>query len=334
MTKTQFFQFISFLRQKNWRIFGPMKGGEGVLIKKLEKPEDFYFGRELPQSSFKEFFLLPKEVLLEFNGSKILTPPKKEIKTALFGVGILDLKTILLYDAVFKDDPYYRRRRENILVIGWGIRPNPGQNIYNLKFAGNLLPHLKFDIFLAPAAGKFRVYVGSESGKKILSDFGWKKWIPVRFRGQLSEESLINKFRSKLKKGSDLEIWRKLGEICIECGKCSEICPTCFCFRINDNFCHQSNGEKSLPAGFKKNKSFRQRSWDSCFFEEFSQVAGGHKFLDTTQKRIHFWYEHKFARIPDEYNMLGCVGCRRCSKVCPVDIDIERVLRSLTKSRK
>jgi ferredoxin len=116
------------------------------------------------------------------------------------------------------------------------------------------------------------------------------------------------------------EIWQELGEKCIECGKCTIACPTCFCFRIDDN------------PELEENNGARQRCWDSCFYREFSEVAGGHKFLNTTAERIHFWYYHKFARIPDEFGFMGCVGCKRCAKACPVGIDIEKVLKEIENS--
>ncbi|MAG44394.1 hypothetical protein CL633_00715 [bacterium] len=115
--------------------------------------------------------------------------------------------------------------------------------------------------------------------------------------------------------GSYKKIWHNLGKICIECGKCTVACPTCFCFRFED----LSNRE-------------RKRVPDSCFFRDFSEVAGGHKFLNSTAQKIYFWYYHKFVRIPEEYNLPGCVECGKCTKACPVNIDIKKVLNKILKT--
>ena len=113
------------------------------------------------------------------------------------------------------------------------------------------------------------------------------------------------------------KIWRDLAKKCIECGQCTQVCPTCFCFRFE----HNSSGECNRIA-------------DSCFFHDFSEVAGEHKFLDSTAKRLYFWYYHKFVRIPDEYNLPGCVMCQRCTKTCPAGINIKKVLNKILNATK
>lgn len=81
----------------------------------------------------------------------------------------------------------------------------------------------------------------------------------------------------------------------------------------------------------KKNEGQRKQCWTSCFYQEFSEIAGGYKFLDNTAKRIYNWYYHKFVRIPEEYSFSGCVGCGRCIKVCPAGINIREELEKIKK---
>ena len=137
-----------------------------------------------------------------------------------------------------------------------------------------------------------------------------KKLKVQAIKPELNEK--MKKVKEKMEKEYKEEIWQKLGERCIECGKCTAICPTCFCFRLDDN-----------------SKKIRCRTLDSCFFHDFSQIGGGFKSLDTTAKRIYFWYYHKFVRIPEQYNLAGCVECGRCTEVCPVKIDLEKVLEEI-----
>lgn len=125
----------------------------------------------------------------------------------------------------------------------------------------------------------------------------------------------MQKIKKKLKEQKNMKLWNELSKICIECSQCTMACPTCFCFRFEDD----ASGK-------------RKRVSDSCFYHDFSEIAGGHRFLNNTAKRLYFWYFHKFVRIPEEYNLPGCVECNRCTKVCPAGIKIKKVLKKISNS--
>jgi ferredoxin len=35
---------------------------------------------------------------------------------------------------------------------------------------------------------------------------------------------------------------------------------------------------------------------------------------------------HKFAYYPERFATLGCVGCGKCSRACPVDMNLKQHL--------
>ncbi|TSC53417.1 MAG: 4Fe-4S ferredoxin [Parcubacteria group bacterium LiPW_39] len=332
----------------------PKKEKGLVLIKQIQNPSELLLNECLPFFSFKRFFVPEGETLFEYQGTKLKSflyfPPLVKggeggfKKIALLGVNILDLKAVNLYDQVFGKDPYYQARRRNILIIGHSLVPEIEDNIFEYKYEEDILEHLPFDIFLVNSnpptpllkggTGGVKVFSGSIKGQRILEHFGYKNYQHIQFSGPVNprtkfgvgvkegepEERMVL-LRDKLKNHHNQKMWDELGKRCIECGKCTIVCPTCFCFRIDDY------------AGLEDRSGARQRCWDSCYYQEFSEVAGGGKFLRNTAQRIHFWYFHKFARIPDEFDFMGCVGCHRCTAVCPVGIDIAEVLKNIENSQ-
>ncbi len=362
MTQAQLEKFIHYLQKENWLVFGPteskiappeeispylaahgatpneIKSG-GIFINQISRPEELVLDNRLPFYSFKKFFVPEEETLFEYQGTKLkfplYSPPLLKggeegfKKNALLGVNLLDLKAINLYDQVFEKDPYFQARRRNLLIVGHAAVPEIEDNIFEYKYEEDILEHLPFDIFLAQKnddkqfAISYKLFTGSIKGQRILEHFGYKNYQHIQFSGPVKEgkpDERMVALRDKLKNHHNQKIWEELGARCLECGKCTLICPTCFCFRIDDE------------AALKENSGRRARCWDICFYQEFSEVAGGGKFLKNTAERIHFWYFHKFARIPDEFDFMGCVGCRRCTKVCPVEIDIAKVLNEIENS--
>ena len=59
----------------------------------------------------------------------------------------------------------------------------------------------------------------------------------------------------------DAAAWQEFSADCVECGACTNICPTCHCFYLYD----QTLG----PDKFE-----RIRTWDSCLLSTYHRMAG------------------------------------------------------------
>jgi len=98
-------------------------------------------------------------------------------------------------------------------------------------------------------------------------------------------------------------LWEQMSDWCLECGGCSVVCPTCYCFSVKDLGC---NGTW-----------IRCRLRDSCQYSAFTLEASGHNPRAQRKDRMKRRFFHKVsAQYYARDGTVGCVGCGRCIKVC------------------
>ncbi|MFA5047700.1 MAG: 4Fe-4S dicluster domain-containing protein [Patescibacteria group bacterium] len=309
---------------RDFFIMAPQKIGGKSSVAEVKSISDIDWSGQMTSNSWKSIFLPATEVIFKIKDKKLSEVKSKNSAIACVGMNILDLKALTLFDLVLASDVYYQKRRNNILIIGFSPDwPNDYKKfkVFSHNWEENILEHVVFDVFLAKIkGGQLRVYSGSPKGQKILDNYGLKDYKNIEFSGPIQEKGQDKKMLSlkdRIVKSRNKPIWDKLDKICLACGKCSIVCPTCFCFDLEDKIDPEQAG--------------RVKKWGNCFYNDFSKVAGGHRELDTVKKKIYFWYTHKFLRIPEEYGIPGCVSCGRCSKVCPVKIDINKNIQVILK---
>ncbi len=272
----------------------------------------------------KKALLPQREDLLRFktDGSEIeaVTP---DGKTVILGVHTCDMHAIALLDRVFgrgfAEQAYLARRENTTLVSIECLRPCMEQSF--CKSMGTLSVPDDFDLHLTDLGEDYAVDIGSEKGAALLEGFAAvreatdadyqrvnqvmsEKWprFPYRLEFDVTElPSLLSvSYRSVL--------WEELGERCLACGMCTIVCPTCYCFNVEDEV------DFTLSAGR------RFRVWDSCQLDQFATVAGGHNFRPTRAARQRHRFFRKGKYQTDAYGLVGCVGCGRCAQACLVHI--------------
>ncbi len=124
-----------------------------------------------------------------------------------------------------------------------------------------------------------------------------------------------DEIQAKLQNLFENPVWDEKSRACLGCGSCAFVCPVCSCFDIQD----EAHGSKGT----------RLRCWDSCGFGLFTLHTSGHNPRETQGARWRQRVLHKFLYMPNKSKVAGCVGCGRCSRSCPADINILETVCSI-----
>jgi ferredoxin len=264
----------------------------------------------------------PKETLLKFDTVEPKVEPVVGAKSQiLVGVHPYDIKAIELLDEVFtKDnlDTNYIARRENTLIVGVDCL-NPSPNAF-CPSMGTFITDTGFDLHLTPIGDKYVVAIGTSKGGELLGraktkeakDKDLKKRDEERDKAkgkyQLSLNLPPEDIPSLLDKSYDNPYWKEKAKDCLSCGSCIMVCPTCFCFDVQDDV------ELNLREGVR----FRQ--WDGCMLADFAKIATGENFRGDRESRFRHRLYRKGKYVFERWGKLGCVGCGRCISACLAEI--------------
>jgi sulfhydrogenase subunit beta (sulfur reductase) len=252
----------------------------------------------------------------------------EETPTVLLGVRPCDAHSFLMLDRVFLEgrfrDAYYAARRKNTLVIVLACA-RPRSTCFCHALNGGPYDRLGADLFMRDAGDAYLIEPVTEQGREVFRELA-DRLSPVdeahRAAAAEIEDRAMQRLRpvkpvagiKKVLQGLfDSPVWAEIAEKCVACGTCTYLCPGCHCFTIEDRL-RARDGE-------------RMRAWDSCMYPTFTLHASGHNPRPDQAARWRQRTMHKFAYLPENVGMYGCVGCGRCIQACPVRLDIRDVIR-------
>jgi sulfhydrogenase subunit beta (sulfur reductase) len=320
----------------SYRIFVPVRDGDSHKFKPMEN-------RAKPDFDFQNTSLSPKslifpqsERLFEYSHDEsdpeahILKEARKDFfPQAIVGIRPCDALAFQLvkinFDAPEYKDPWWVRRFESTTLIGLGCN-DPCTTCFCTSVGSGPFSVKGLDVLLYDLGEKFLANSLSEKGEEFLAKM--KKGSPAdkstlkkadTLAASVSEKIPIAVPTDKLKEKRvtelfDAPFWDEVAFACINCGTCTYLCPTCWCFDIQDEVLGKEGD--------------RIRNWDACMYPLFTLHGSGHNPREEKVQRVRQRFMHKLKYYVDKYeNGVACVGCGRCVQFCPVNIDIRHVFQ-------
>ncbi|KPK45144.1 MAG: hypothetical protein AMK72_11340 [Planctomycetes bacterium SM23_25] len=280
----------------------------------------------IPVNSAKDFLFPPSEIIghwdLDGDGFTPRDVRPDAPKTVLLAVRPCDAASLALLDTVFNwdyRDDFYNARRQAATVVPMVCTAADAQ-CFCTSVGGAPDAAASADAMLRSADGgaKFILEPLTDKGSALLGAAGDAvregeatadppAEVPRRFDVEAVTDWLSRNFES--------DLWVTLSLGCLGCGACAYACPTCHCFDMQDEA--------------TRRESVRLKNWDSCGFGLFTLHAGGHNPRPDQAARWRQRVMHKFAYIPERFNLLGCTGCGRCARLCGAGMSMSEVCQRI-----
>jgi ferredoxin len=340
LPKTRIPDFLKTLQQGR-DVHAPVIRDHALVWARVENAEDLVFDFQNTDLSPKSFFFPQDECMMRFAhgparddedaDTSLSGPILKEVdpldrEQVLLHIRPCDARAFALLDRIFCQDAmthdvYWADKRAKTILIGLACN-DPCSTCFCTSMQCG--PHHQegLDLLLTDLGDRLVVHVLTSKGEPLVADLdpatpedvaraaqlketaeaALQPQLPTR---HLAEANVLSLFNAPF--------WEEVAHACLNCGACTFCCPTCHCFDIQD----EVQGDQGR----------RIRVWDSCMSWLFTQHASGHNPRPTKTDRVRQRFMHKFSYIPVRRDgALGCVGCGRCVRLCPVNIDVREVV--------
>ncbi|MDH4161542.1 MAG: 4Fe-4S dicluster domain-containing protein [Nitrospirota bacterium] len=335
--KPELRSLFDMLAEKN-TVVGPVETGKdrnGRPLYAFEEVKDFkilrldYTTTKLPA---KRYFLPFREELATFrmkddDWTKTIDY-NIDKPLVFFGLHACDINALNKLDKVLMGPvypmPYYAAKRMNMFIIGTGCEPQP---FCFCRSMGADTVHHGFDLNITDIGDKYFIEIQSAEAFEMVKDLRTADLSEddhVQYMKTIAEKN--RKFTARvdttdLTKILDMEfqspVWKQWGDKCLGCGTCANVCPTCYCYGV----------EESVDPSLQK--AVKTKTLYSCNVVDFAEVAGGHNFRPERSSRLKYRYYHKHRGFVEAYEESLCVGCGRCGEACLAGITVPEVIASV-----
>jgi formate hydrogenlyase subunit 6/NADH:ubiquinone oxidoreductase subunit I len=323
ITKRDLSDFVEALIRRE-RVFGVQAKGDRFDYALLESVRDLRLDYDVTLQPPKKFFQPPVEVLMTYEVGGGYQSQYDDEPFVLLGVHPYDMIAINQMDELFSQDNYdthYMTRRHHATIIACDV-VTPSENVFASSM-GTAVVKEGYDVLLTDIGDGYVAEAATEKGERLMATA--KEAVKADAAALKSREAVwarnkkgLNRHELKcdpaylpklLAKAYNHPVWEERAKTCFSCGSCNQVCPTCYCFNVQDD----------VNWDLKTGK--RERAWDGCLLDGFTKVAGEHEFRKRRADRFRHRLYRKAKYVPEKIGgQIACVGCGRCVAACLPDI--------------
>jgi len=317
--------WVQFLIE-NHKVYGVQAKEDRFAFDPLEKASDLRLDYDVTILPPKKYLQPQREVLFKFDRQGRFESVMNDESFLILGVHPYDMVAITQMDEVFtrdNRDEHYLAYRDRATIIASDVQW-PSKNVFagcmgtatGEECTGHdiLLTQLRDGSTLVEArTGKGEALLAGLKGAPAPDhlDLEARRDVWERNREGLRKHQLHMKpedLPELLDRSYDHPVWEEKAQLCYSCGSCNVVCPTCYCFNVQDDF------DWNMETGV------RTRCWDGCMLSGFAKVAGNHDFRPVPASRYRHRYYRKGKYLHDMMGVIACVGCGRCITACTANI--------------
>jgi len=338
LTKSDAVMFFASLAS-TMRIIAPRKlvGGD-VMFGAVSSPQeicwdyghDIYPPKRFIFPHFEEMFSYTGDGNIEIRDSG------EAPQQAIVGIRSCDVRAVRFQERFFLsqiEDPYFKARLDNTVLFSLVCNKPPRKECFCICCDAGPYLDSGFDVQLTDLGDRFLYEIGSAKGEKVTTQEAYMLKeagpddIAKRRKIELEADSLFETTAYIAKAINYIssnevppEVWEDLGSTCFRCGACTNLCPVCTCFTVDDL--------QRLDGSF-----IRCRSWDSCQYAGFTREASGHNPRPTFGSRVQRRFYHKASyQYIERDGTHGCVGCGRCVTTCLTHLGLPDVVKRIRRA--
>jgi len=257
-------------------------------------------------------------------------------KQAIVGIRSCDVSAVRFQEKFFVapiEDPLYVARARNTVLFSLVCNKPPKKECFCICCDAGPYLDSGYDVQLTDLGDRFLYEIGSEKGLSASregaymleparpEDIAERKQIELQADSLFQTTSFIAKAITYIT-GDEVpdQVWEELGATCFRCAACTNLCPVCTCYTVDD----RPEGDGCFT---------RCRSWDSCQYAGFTREASGHNPRPTFGSRVkrRFYHKASYQYITRD-GTHGCVGCGRCVSACLTKLDLPSVVKRIRRA--